>query len=267
MTEAPTGPTFTALIMAAGRGPDDPVARHVGAERKCLVPVAGVPMLVRVVEALERSGVADRIFVSVDAPDRFAEEAIARDLIEHERVELIASGDSPAQSLLDALAAVEAPYPMLVTTADNPLLTADMVRYFVGKSLVSGADITAGLAPATVILGAFPDAQRTFLRFRDDRYSGCNLFALLGPAGLGAVAHWRRAERHRKKPWRLVGTFGPGTLILFALNRLSLDDAMWRLSRVVGAKARAVRMPFATAAVDVDKPADLELAERILTAP
>lgn len=255
---------FTALVMAASRGPDDPVARYAGADRKCLVPAGGVPMLVRVVEALEASGIAARIFVSVDRPESFAEELPVRDLIANGRIVLLPSGASPSQSVLDALKGIEEPYPLLVTTADSPLLTSAMLRHFGRESLSSEADVTAGLAPASVILRDFPDAQRTFLRFRDDRYSGCNLFAVVRPAGLSVVRFWRKAERHRKTPWRLVRTFGISSLMRFALGRLSLDGAMRRVSAVAGAKAHAVRMPFATAAIDVDKPEDLELVERIL---
>ena len=36
------------------------------------------------------------------------------------------------------------------------------------------------------------------------------------------------------------------------------------LSRVIGGEGRAVRMPFAEAPIDVDKPADLEMVEEIL---
>lgn len=255
---------FTVLVMAASRGPDDPVARYARAERKCLVPAGGVPMLVRVVEALEASGLIARIFVSVDRPESFAEEPPVRDLIADERIALLPSGASPSQSVLDAVQGIDEPYPLLVTTADSPLLTAEMLRHFARESLSCGADVTAGLAPASVILRDFPEAQRTFLRFRDDRYSGCNLFAVVRPAGLSVIRFWRRAERHRKTPWRLVRTFGTSTLVRFALGRLSLNDAMRRVSAVAGAKAHAVRMPFATAAIDVDKPEDLELVERIL---
>jgi CTP:molybdopterin cytidylyltransferase MocA len=39
---------------------------------------------------------------------------------------------------------------------------------------------------------------------------------------------------------------------------------MMEVSRVIGVRATAVRMPFADAAIDVDKPEDLEAVERIL---
>ena len=81
---------------------------------------------------------------------------------------------------------------------------------------------------------------------------------------MAAVAFWTRAERYRKQPWRLVFSFGPVALLLFLLRRLSLDAALVRASHSLGCRARAIAMPFAHAAVDVDKVEDLALVRRIL---
>ena len=62
----------------------------------------------------------------------------------------------------------------------------------------------------------------------------------------------------------MVASIGPLTLIRFALGRLTLADALARLSAIVGIRIAAADMPFAEAAIDVDKPEDLELAEKIL---
>ena len=59
---------FTALVLAGSRGPDDPVARAAGVAHKCLAPVAGVPMAVRVVQALAASPGIDRIAVALEDP-------------------------------------------------------------------------------------------------------------------------------------------------------------------------------------------------------
>ena len=79
-----------------------------------------------------------------------------------------------------------------------------------------------------------------------------------------AAEFWGRAERFRKRPWRLVGAFGPVALLLFLLRRLDLEAALERMSRALGVRARAIRMPWAEAAIDVDRPSDLELVNRIL---
>jgi hypothetical protein len=115
-----------------------------------------------------------------------------------------------------------------------------------------------------VIRATYPEAKRTYLSFADAAYSGANLYALLAPASRQAVAFWRRVERERKRPWRLVGAFGLRPLFAYLLGRWTLDDAMVQASKVIGARVAAVRLPFAEAAIDVDKPADLALVESIL---
>ena len=60
--------------------------------------------------------------------------------------------------------------------------------------------------------------------------------------------------------------FGPVSLVLFALRRLTLDAALERASRAIGCRVGAVSLPFAEAAIDVDRPSDLVLVERILAA-
>ena len=46
---------FNAIVLAADRGRDDPVAVAAGVAAKCLTPIGGSPMVVRVVRALEQS--------------------------------------------------------------------------------------------------------------------------------------------------------------------------------------------------------------------
>ena len=157
-------------------------------------------------------------------------------------------------------------WPLLVTTADHPLLTTSMVEHFV-ETCPDDIDLAAGLAGASVIKQHYPNAVRTFYKFAGEGFSGCNLFMLrLAERTFAFVTFWQDMERYRKRPWRLVAAVGPLLLLRFLVGRLSIDQAFDHLSRRIGAKARAVIMPFAEAAIDVDKPADLDLAETILRA-
>ena len=269
MSAAPAQDTpqrFTALVLAAPRGAADPVAGGEDVSHKCLVDIAGRPMVERVVETLRSSPSVDRIAISIDdagvidAMPELARAATGGELT------ILASDATPSLSVLKAAEALGAGFPLLVTTADNPLLTTEMVEHFCAGALRTGADLAAGLAERSVIEADFPAARRTYLRFRDGRYSGCNLFALPNARGLDAIRFWVRAERHRKRPWRLILAFGPLSLVLFWLGLLTLEGAMKRASSILKLKVAAVVMPFAAAAVDVDKPEDLTLVRRILQA-
>jgi GTP:adenosylcobinamide-phosphate guanylyltransferase len=255
---------FTALVLAGSRGPDDPVAMAASVAHKCLAPVAGVPMAVRVVEALAASPGVARIALALEDLELLEELPALRPLIDAGRCNLLTTATTPSLSVQRALDELPSPLPLLVTTGDHPLLTPEIVAHFCAAARETGADLVAGLTPASAIRKAYPDAQRTYLRFRDERYSGANLFAVLQPDGRRAIAFWRRVEQERKRPWRLVRAFGWRPLLAYLLGRLTLDDALARASRVIGARIVAVVLPQPEAAIDVDKPADLELAESIL---
>jgi GTP:adenosylcobinamide-phosphate guanylyltransferase len=255
---------FTALVLAGSRGPDDPVARAGGVAHKCLVPVAGAPMVVRVVEALAACPSVGRIALALEGPALLEELPALRPLIAAGRCALLQPAATPSLSVLRALDELPNALPWLVVTGDHPLLTPEIVEHFCATARASGADLAAGLTPASVIRAAYPEAQRTYLRFRDEHYSGANLYALLRPEARRAITFWRRVEQERKRPWRLVRAFGWRPLAAYLLGRLTLDDAMARASHVIGARIAAIVMPCAEAAIDVDKPADLALVETIL---
>ena len=60
---------MTTLILAGSRGPADPVARLAGVSHKAFAPIAGIPMLVRVVRALTASPAVGTIHIAIERPD------------------------------------------------------------------------------------------------------------------------------------------------------------------------------------------------------
>jgi GTP:adenosylcobinamide-phosphate guanylyltransferase len=259
------GRRFAALVLAGSRpGKPDRLAEAHGIAAKCLIPAGGVPMLVRVVSTLAASPDIDRIFLSLEDPDLLETLPAMQPHLEARRVIALQSHATPSLSVLGLLDGGQGGLPLMITTADHPLLSPDIIQRFCDAARASGADAAGALTPASVLLARYPQAQRTFIRFRDGGYSGANLFAILTPKGRHAVEFWRKVEQERKRPWRLVGAFGFWPLALYLCGRLSLDDAMELASAVMGARAAAVRLPVAEAAIDVDKPADLELVEAIL---
>ena len=174
-----------ALILAGSRGPHDPVAALGGVPHKALVPIAGKPMLSYVMEAVRDVPEVARIFVCIDdATDLSA----AAGTIAFQRVP---PASSPAASMAAALEAIDGQQPLLVTTADHPLLTTAIIRHFLDHAS-RDADLSVGLAEATIVTAAFPEGKRTFYRLAGKGYSGCNLFLARRP-GAGRVAeYWRR---------------------------------------------------------------------------
>lgn len=256
-------PIWTALVLAGSRrGEADPVARYRKVRHKCLASAGGVPLLVRVVRALLDSPRIGRILVSLDDPALIASLPELAGLAAEGRLAVLASGANLSRSVADGFDAAGAP--LLVTTADHALLEPAMVAALLDAAEGTGADVAAGLTSEWAIAQSYPETRRTYLRFRDGGFSGANLFALRTAAARGAVDLWAQVERDRKQPWRIARAFGPGLLVSYLLRLWTLEEAMARVSKRLALRAVAVPIPIAEAAIDVDKPADLDLVEAIL---
>ena len=253
---------MNALILAGSRGPDDPMAKAAGVSHKALMPVAGVPMLQRVVEAVRATPGIARVYICIEDVDVIHQLPELQALRAAGALEVVPAAESPAASVAAALRRIDLATPLLVTTGDHPLLTPAILQRFV-EAAPTDCDLAVALAPSDIVSAAYPGAIRTFYRLGKKRFSGCNLFLVRSPNAARIAEFWRGLEAHRKRPLRLIWNVGPLALLKIVLGLMSAEQAFAYLSRKAGAVIRHVELPIADAAVDVDKPADLELVERI----
>ena len=255
--------TFCVVILAADRASNDPVAQAAGVSCKALAPVSGRPMVLRVLDALDQAReVGTRILVG-PSEDAVAVNRELQDMVDSGQVRWLSPKLSPSSSAFSALQEIPGDVPVLLTTADHALLSAAMVDHFCDQARRSGCDVVAGVARHELVTEAFPGTRRTVTRLKDGGYCGCNLFAFLTPQARRAADFWRQVEQERKKPLRVVKVMGWMAVLRYLLGRLTLEEALNRLSRRMKLRAGAVLMPFAEAAVDVDKVEDWHLVEGI----
>ncbi len=248
---------WTALLLAGSRPGTDPFARAHGTDLKALIPVGGVPMVVRPVAALLAAPQVDRVCVLAQQVDR-----IAAVLPDDPRLSVEPSGATIAATLDDILANPTTRFPLLVTTADHALLDAAMIADFCNAA--AGADLAIGLVERQALMARLPGTQRTWIKFRGGAYSGANLFAFGSRDAASAIALWRSVEQDRKKGWRLVAALGPSLLLGAVLRLRTLDLTIAVIGRRLGLDIRKVELANPLAAVDVDKPADHALVTAIL---
>jgi hypothetical protein len=153
--------------------------------------------------------------------------------------------------------------PLLVTTADHALLQPEWIQEFLSAD-AGDADALVALARREAVMSAAPGTLRTWLRFADGDYSGCNLFLLRTPATSGILTLWQELEANRKRPLTLLRRLGFTYVLRYQLGRLRLDTALERLGKLCGARIRPVILHDGRAAIDVDKPEDLELVRQLI---
>lgn len=255
--------TLRVVVLAGERPGGNPLARAMGVPAGILVDVAGKTPVERVFMALRESTRADGGLMCGPLQSIVADSAVLQALLAPGDIRWIAPASGPAASTVAALQQLDS-WPALVTTADHALLTGATIDRFVDLALTPAADLVVGLVPYACVIAAFPDTQRTVLKFSDGGFCGSNLFCVRNEQGLKAVLLWREVEALRKRPWKVARHLGYLTLLRYLLGRLSSRDAFAVLSRKAGCRVGYVELEVPRAAVDVDSVGDRELAERIL---
>jgi len=252
---------MAAIVLAGDRTKADKLIDHSPAGCKALIDIEGEPMVARVLRALRNSKVVGSITMAGPEADELATDSALSSLIDSGDVIWRSPDNSPSTSAYKAMQAVPADVPILLTTADHPLLTPEMVDAFGRQSLADDVDVTVGLAPHALVSEAYPGIKKTVLRFSDGEFCGCNLFAFLTPEGRRAASFWRKIEQERKKPLLVIGLLGWWAVIRYRLGVLPLEEALAKLSKRLGLRMRAVILPYANAAIDVDSISDLVLVK------
>lgn len=255
MTEAKSG--WTAILLAGQRPGVDPLAHAFDMSLKALVPVAGRPMVARVVDTLLSVPELARIIILCQQPD-----SLRPVLPNDARIQFVTSSAGISESILAIAGTPDAPWPLFVTTADHPLLTRAIISDFLASS--EGVNVAVAMVERQVVLAGYPDNKRTWIKLRGGAWSGANLFALSGDPARRALQLWVNAEKDRKQLIKLFWHFGPLIALRAITRTISLHDGIAALGRRLGLSARAVALPYAEAAIDVDKPSDHALVETIL---
>ncbi len=245
---------WTAIILAGQRPGIDPLAAHFGLEYKALVPLDGQPMLTHVIRIMKTCPQIGRIIVLGQDPEILARAA-------GDGTEIRQSQDGISISLKALADSADVPWPWLVTTADHPLLTNDIITEFLENS---HGDLAVGMVEKDVMMAQFPGARRTWLRFADGAWSGANLFAFTSAKVTTALDLWASAEQDRKVAWRLFLHFGPWLAVRALTRTIGLRAAFAKAGKRLGLAVDLIALSDPVAAIDVDKPADHALATQII---
>lgn len=256
---------MTSILILAGRrdGALDPLAQDAGVSHKCLVPIAGLPLIAHpLAAALAMPGVG-KVLISTDDADILRAVPMIRTAEDQGRVKLVQAQDNLAGSIMTAGSV--ASFPMIVTTADNVLLTTVALTDFAERSIQSAGDATMALARREAVLAAHPQGQRRFYAFADGAFSNCNLYWIRTPEALDAARAFSGGGQFIKHPARIAAAFGLFNLLLFRLGRLRLARMTDRLSRALKVKIGAIEMADGRLAIDVDNARSYKIALGLLT--
>jgi GTP:adenosylcobinamide-phosphate guanylyltransferase len=251
------------LVLAGRRSATlDPLAEKAGVSHKALVPVHGEAMLGRVLRIAAETFPTAPLFVSVEDFAVIAAEPTVARLHAAGRLQPVEAQHHIVESVVAASRATG--FPLLITTADNVLMTPAGMRLMEAAGAKGDADAIVMLAEKQDILAAHPEGQRRFYAFRRGAYSNCNLFWLGGEVALRATEGFRyggQFARHRKNAVRALGL---ASLFLYLSGLVTVQGMFRHFSRRFRLKLKPLIVPDGRLAIDVDNERTHRVAEEIL---
>ena len=257
-------------VVAAG---DQRAARAIHGESKPYLPLAGVPLVARVVEVLQAVPEVCEVWVVGDAgrlEQVFAVPVLQAALRKPLHVvpqfrNLYENAWETYRRLLPGAGpegrdpAAGEPLPVLYLSADLPFATPQEISAFVRQGLALGCDYALGLCTEESMRAFYPEAsgapgiRMAYFNLREGRFRQSNLH-LVRPARLGNRHYVEEMYEHRYQKqvgqmialaWRLLRVEGGGLGILYfyALMQLAAIADRWGLRRL--ADGLRSRLPLA----------------------
>ncbi len=255
--------SMAGLVMA-GHSPkeDDPLAAYSLGRSKALIPIAGRPMIAYVVEALQNSRYVKQVVVVGLPPE---ERALLPPTVEHlpDQGSLFANAQAGVHHAFSLSASSGG---VLVSGADVPLVTGEIVDRFIDTCLETDHDFYYAIIERSVMERRFPASRRTYVRLLEGEFAGGDISLLRSEVAADPEV-WERLSNARKSPLkqaRLVGGIRP--LIKLLLHRLSIAEAERIAGRALNIRGRAVACVDAEIGMDIDKPFQLDIARAELEA-
>lgn len=248
----------TAAVVLAGSSPkeNDPLAEHTLGRPKGLLPIAGRPMIAYVVEALAGSRYIQKIIVVGLPPED-------RPPLPVPVTHLPAYGDlfSNAEAGINYAVAVNPDWAgIVVSGADIPLVTSEIVDRFIEDCLCTDHDVYYGVVERSVMEGRFPNSRRSYVHLREGDFAGGDMMLVRPGAMLANRNLWRQVADARKSALsqaRILGGIWP--MLRLLTRRMSLAEAEQRASRALNVRGRAVICRDPEVGMDVDKPFQLDI--------
>lgn len=250
------------VVLAGGRNSAE-MAAATGVENRALTPLGARTMLDYVTSALREAPSLGEIYVVGDVPAG-------------PNYRNVKGGETLLDNLMAGLRAAAAGGSegdrVLISTSDIPFLTPEAVEDFLRRAVQSGADLCCSYVPVDLCYARFPDMKRTAVKLREGRLTLGNLM-LVNPRFLRTHQETiARAYAARKSPVQVARMLGGSLLTRLLLAQfvapslLTVGALEQSVSRLLGGGARAVgiRSEYPEIGTDVDKPADVAIARRLL---
>lgn len=251
-------------VITAGWSPkeDDPLAEYTQDKPKSLIPIAGKPMIVHVVDGLAGSRyIKHFVIVALDP----AVEVTFPVTVEYvpDAGNIVANAEAGLQYALTRYPDLDA---VLLSSSDVPTITPPIVDAFIEECFRTDHDLYYSIVERSVMETRFPESHRSYIHLREGDFAGGDIFLTRPSLSLSQMELLRALAGSRKNVLQQARMIGLSTFFKLAIRRLSLVDLERRACKVLNLRGRAIPFPYAEVGMDVDKPFQLEIVRAELEA-
>lgn len=250
------------IVLAGGRmSSDDPLYGECPDGRRSLAAIQGKPMVQWVIDAFSDSDAVDEIIVMGLPPECSLQSSKRLHYLPDEGgiFENIRGGVRFGEQLHSERSK------FMTSSADIPGIRPEMVDWLAGEMVKDPTPlIYYTVIPQSVMEKCFPEAGRSYVRFKDLTVCGGDLNAVDKTLFSRERTIWGRLTGARKHPLKQAAILGLDTLLLVALHWITLDGAVKKISRKLSLEGKALISPYAEIGMDADKPHQLEILRAAL---
>ena len=248
--------SYDTVILAGGVNSGE-LRKYAPYENEALIIIGNYPMIHYVHRALQNTPRVGNIIISGPC------DSLRPIFKKEDNLQFTSSGEDAIDSFANALPLVKSEK-ILVMPADIPFITPEAIVDFLNSCEEHEADFYYAVVPREVNEKRFPRVKRTYVRLKEGVFTGGNLFLIRAAAAVQGIEMGKQLVANRKNPIAQARLFGMDLVLKYVAGRLSISDAEERFEKVLNLRGKAIISRYAEVGVDVDKPSDLQLAEKFL---
>lgn len=248
----------------------DALLDYADVDYKALITLNGKTLLELIIEAMQESGVITYIYVigipknKINLPEQIPNDKISFLEIPGEKVPErldIVSRHMMEEAKTNPDIFPGGTFHGLFVGGDIPFIKPIMIRDFVEAIGEPEYDLYPSMVSKIVMEKKFPKSSRTYGKLVEGRYCLGDITLLDQSLIEDRLPQVRILRKNRKKFVTTIFKFAPMTAVRFVLRRLSIKNLEDGAGKVFRVKCKFIDVPHAELAMDIDKPAQLDMAQ------
>jgi GTP:adenosylcobinamide-phosphate guanylyltransferase len=245
-----------AIVTAGGiPQPDDPLYVYTQGSYKALLDVSGKPMIQWVLDGLTEAKTIENIFV-IGIPENSPISSPKISKISEDNGGMFENVRKGVKLMLEVHPSSNH---VLLVSSDIPAIRGYMVDWVVENAMQTDEDIYYNVIPRSVMEARFPTSKRSYTKLKDIEVCGGDMNVIRSVTASANDELWEKIIASRKNVFKQAALIGFDTLVLLLLKKITLDQAVTRVTKKLSISGRPLICPYAEVGMDVDKPHQLEI--------